>query len=80
MFKVLASRIVIFTVAILWVMGWLSIGFLWWEVLVLRLVTFQPIWVAYLLQIWYAATIILVGVWVVIKGLRFVGHWEQHEA
>lgn len=79
MFKVLVSRVVIFTAATLWVVGWLTVGILGLEVLTAKLSTFSPAWVAYLLQIWYIITIVLVGVWAAIKGFKFVGRWERDD-
>ena len=76
MFKVLASRIIIFAVAVTWVSGWLAIGLAGLGPMTIILLTNQPTWLVTSLQIWYIATVVIVGVLVAVKGFRFVGRWE----
>jgi len=81
MFKVLASRIVIFAVAIFWVVGWITMGIIGIETLTTILLSVTlPTWIASFLQVWYVTTIILVGVWAAVKGFRFVGKWEKDDS
>jgi len=80
MFKVLASRVIIFTVATLWVSGWLLMGLTFAGPVTAALVISQcPSWLVLVLQIWYLITIVCVGVWAAMKGFRFVGKWEKHD-
>lgn len=76
MFKVLASRVIIFAVAIMWVCGWLTVGLAGLGFLTSFLLVFQPDWLVLTLQIWYIGTVVVVGIWVAVKGFKFVGKWE----
>ena len=81
MFKVLASRIIIFAMAILWVVGWLFTGIVGLELFTFELTNSGLYsWVATFLQVWYIATIVLVGIWVAARGFKFVGKWEKDES
>ncbi len=77
MFRLLAARLVVFTAALLWVIGWLWAGFLFWDQLISWLVDFNPTWLCAVFQVWYVATIVIVGAWVAMKGFRFVGKWTR---
>ena len=76
MFKVLASRIIIFAVAIMWVCGWLTMGLAGLGFITTILLSYQPAWLILAMQIWYIGTVIVIGIWVAVKGFRFVGRWE----
>ena len=77
MFKLLAARLVVFTAAILWVIGWLVVGLLGWNSLIEWLLEVDPTWIVIPLEVWYIATIVIVGAWVAMKGFRFVGKWTR---
>ena len=80
MFKVLASRIVVFALACLWVLGWLATGLIWYDIILGVLTQYGTPWLVTPLLVWYVATLVLVGIWVTIKGFKFVGKWEKNES
>ena len=78
--RVLAARLVVFAVAILWVFGWLmaALALIPW--------LFPSIWEGKISQghpmqifmfVWFIATFVVVGIWAARKGFRFVGRWEK---
>lgn len=78
MFKVLASRIVVFALACLWVFGLILVGIATYPAFQATLVSvIGPTWLITASLVWYVATLVLVGVWVAVKGFRFVGKWEK---
>jgi len=76
MFKLLAARVIVFFVAIVWVAGWVFMGLIFWDSWLDQIYGLQPDWLPVLLQVWYIATIVVIGAWVALKGFRFVGKWE----
>ena len=79
MLKVLAARVVVFSLACIWVMGWLANGLIWYNIFLEVLGHYGPSWVAAPLLIWYIATLILVGIWIAVKGFKFIGRWEKDD-
>lgn len=78
--RVVAARLVMFAVVVVWVLGWLLAG------LGLIPELFPSIWlgegfpthpILAFLFIWYITTLIAVGIWVAVRGFKFVGRWER---
>lgn len=80
MFNVLASRITVFALACIWVLGLLLTGIVTFPtfLLVVGSHVAHPVLVSFIV-FWYLATLVLVGLWVAVKGFKFVGKWERRE-
>jgi len=80
MFKVLTARVTVFFLTCVWILGLLLIGITFfptaWSQIQVHVANQGLAW---FLVFWYVATIILVGVWIAIKGFKFVGKWEKDE-
>ena len=79
MFKLLTARLTVFTAAIIWVAGWVLMGLVGWDAITWELECTRPGWIVPVLQVWYIATIVIIGAWVALKGFRFVGKWTSKE-
>lgn len=79
MFKVLASRITIFTLTCIWILGWIAVNLVGFDAFNSILHQYEPSWVTGFLLVWYVITVILIGVWAAIKGFRFVGRWVRED-
>ena len=77
--RIIAARLAIFAATAAWVLGWLGLG------LFLHPVLFDTGGIIYRLggnivdamNTWYVITFILVGIYVAVRGFRFVGKWEK---
>lgn len=80
MFKVLTARVTVFFLACIWVLGLLFSGFIFFPTFLLQLELHMvnPALSGFLV-FWYVATIVLIGVWIAIKGFKFIGKWEKGE-
>jgi len=74
------ARLIVFSVAVVWVFGWLMAS------LALIPVLFPVIWegniawahpMEVFMFVWFVATAVIVGVFAAVKGFRFVGKWER---
>lgn len=80
MFKVLVARITVFFLTCIWVLGLLFGGVVFFPTVQYQIQTHVAVpALVWFLIFWYIATIVLVGVWIAIKGFRFVGKWERNE-
>jgi len=77
-FNVLVSRIAVFALACVWVLGLLLVGLLTFPTYlrVAEIYTAHPVLLSFMV-FWYLSTLVLVGCWVAIKGFKFVGQWEK---
>ncbi len=78
MFNVLVSRIFVFALACIWVLGLLLYGIITFPtfLLVIELSSIHPILFNFL-AFWYVATLVLIGLWAAVRGFKFVGKWEK---
>jgi hypothetical protein len=78
--RVVAARLVVFAVVVTWVLGWLAFGLslipgLYPTIWEGDLTSAHPMEVA--MFVWFILTFVIVGVWVAVKGYKFVGRWER---
>ena len=78
--KVLAARVVVFGLSVVWVLGWLLTCLVIFPFFgeLLRAVLPYPSLVGFA-QFWFIFTAVVIGVWIAIKGFRFVGRWVKND-
>jgi len=78
MFKVLASRVVVFALACLWVFGLILVGIALYPAFQSSMESIiGQTWLITASLVWYVTTLVLIGILVAVRGFRFVGKWEK---
>jgi len=73
--KKLVAKIAVFAAVVVWTLGFLAAGVMFFPVFV-DFIGIKPSIAASAMQLWYLITIVLVATFVVGQGFKFVGRWE----